>query len=36
MLWGLEFRIFNFQFLVDLIPGKSILAESMKQVTDVS
>lgn len=36
MLWDLEFRIFIFQFLVDLITGKSVLAESMKQVTNVS
>jgi len=36
MLWDPEFRIFIFQFLVDLITDKSVLAESMKQVTDVS
>jgi len=36
MLWDLELRIFIFQFLIDLIAGKPILPESMKQVTDVS
>ena len=36
MFWGLKFWIFIFQFLVNLIAGKLVLPENMKEVTDIS